>query len=135
MITVQTFSVDEVDYEVKLVGGTSIVFKATMENPDADGTWWDDDLTYSTIDIVGGTKRPLKVYGELAKYVRTIIHGNKLKYCHFLVSDERRALFMSALPRQSKATPTIVSTISSTYLRKTNLAAASLLEPANDVWF
>ena len=91
MITVQTFSVDEVDYEVKLVGGTSIVFKATIENPDADGTWWDDDLTYSTIDIVGGTKRPLKVYGKLAECVRTIIHGNKLKYCHFSVNDERRA--------------------------------------------
>ena len=67
MITVQTFSVDEVDYEVKLVGGTSIVFKATIENPDADGTWWDDDLTYSTVDVVGGTKRPLKVYSELAE--------------------------------------------------------------------
>ena len=91
MITVQKFCVDEVDYEVKLVGGTSIVFKATMENPDADGTWWDDDLTYSTVDVVGGTKRPLKVYSELAKCVRTIIHGNKLKYCHFSVSDERRA--------------------------------------------
>ncbi len=91
MITAQKFSIDDVDYEVKLVGGASIVFKATIENPSADGTWWDDELTYSTTDIVGGTKRPLKVYSKLAACVRTIIYANKLKYCHFSVSDERRA--------------------------------------------
>lgn len=90
MITKEQFTVDDVDYAATLVGGMSIVFTATVENEDADGTWWDDDLTITTTEIVGGTKNPLKVYNKLAQAVRNIIHSNKLPVCHFTVDDDRR---------------------------------------------
>ena len=91
MVSDLSFSVDDVDYTVKLVHRTSIIFRATVENEYVDGSWWDDDITYTTTEIVGRTRRPLRVYAELARCVREIIHSNKLEYCHFSVDDERRA--------------------------------------------
>lgn len=84
------FIVDDVQYTVHVTAGHSIIFKATIENKDADGTWWDDELEFNTIDIVGGTKNPLKVYHKLAEATRSIIYGNNLKMVHFSVEDERR---------------------------------------------
>lgn len=91
MSTQEKFSIDDVDYTVKLVGGMSIVFTATVESDAADGTWWDDELTVTTTEIVGGTKNPLKVYSKLAEAVRNIIYSNNLSVCHFTVEDDRRA--------------------------------------------
>ena len=91
MTTKEQFTIGGIDYTVKLVGGMSIVFTATVESDTADGTWWDDELTVTTTEIVGGTKNPLKVYSKIANAVRNIIYSNKLPVCHFTVEDDRRA--------------------------------------------
>lgn len=102
MSVYETFAVDDVDYTVKLVGGISIEFTATIESAAVDGSWWDDDTSYSTIDVVGTTKQPLKVYHELAKAVRTLIYTNKLSVCHFTVEDDRRAAIYERFAKSVK---------------------------------
>lgn len=91
MINKIKFTVDDVGYTARLVNNMNIEFFATIKNPEADGTWWDDPLTIDTIDLTGDTKNPLKVYSKIAAAVRNIIYSNKRKVYCFVVHDERRA--------------------------------------------